>query len=167
MDVHFAGQMKELSETLEETRKTAKSTDAAYRKALESHSDQVAEQLGVYAGSFGQTAASFETLQGSVDGLLTLTAPLLRQVIAHQEALLKAIEDETTASKVIGRAASELSAAAQASRETVGQFITLAERLREANKAAGGGNAGGGSDKRVVQALRALRSGFGETDEAS
>ena len=83
------------------------------------------------AADIARTAAGFEALQSSLESMITLITPIMRQIIENQESLLSAMEAESSASKVIGRASSELSAAAQASRETVERFIALAERLRE------------------------------------
>ena len=158
---HFGKQMKELESALQETTKAAGAMQSAYQQSLEKYQAAVAESLADYAGSFSQTAANFESLQAAVDNLLTLSGPLLRQMIGHQEALLSALEQESASSKIIGRAASELSLAAQASRETVEQFVTLAERLREASKTISGGSGGarnGGAERELVQKLRALKS---------
>jgi hypothetical protein len=164
---NFGKQAKDLKSTLEETEKAAKEMNKAYKESLELHHKSVEDSLQAYAGSFGQTAASFESLQAAVDNLLTLTTPLLRQMISHQEGLLSALEQESASSKVIGRAASELSQAAQASRDTVEQFVTLAERLRETSKVIGGNGAAfrGSADKELVKQLRALKSDFSEASE--
>jgi hypothetical protein len=166
-------QAKALTGTLEETRKAAQDMHRAYKESLEQHHLSVQDSLQAHAGSFGQTAASFETLQASIDNLLTLTTPLLHQMIGHQESLLHALEQESASAQVIGRAAGELSLAAQASRDTVEQFVTLAERLRETGKAMGGGSSSGstsappprGIDRNLVRQLRALKSEPGSPTE--
>jgi len=89
------------------------------------------DALARSAGNLSKTADSFDALYGAIENLVTLITPVLNQVIENQESLLGAIESETTASKAIGRASSEMSSAAQASRETVERFIALAERMRE------------------------------------
>jgi hypothetical protein len=94
-------------------------------------------------------------------------------MIGHQESLLHALEQESASAQVIGRAAGELSLAAQASRDTVEQFVTLAERLRETGKAMGGGSSSGstsappprGIDRNLVRQLRALKSEPGSPTE--
>jgi methyl-accepting chemotaxis protein len=167
----FGEQARALTGTLEETRDAAHDMHKAYRDSLEQHRASVQDSLQAYAGSFGQTAASFASLQGSIDNLLALTTPLLHQMIGHQEKLLHALEQESASAQVIGRAAGELSLAAQASRDTVEQFVTLAERLRETGKAMGGG--GGvsapppprGIDRDLVRQLRALKSEPGSAAE--
>jgi len=163
---HYGKHTKELKTALEETEKAAREMNKAYRESLAEHHKSVQDNLQAYAGSFAQTAASFDALQSSVDNLLSLATPLLRQIISHQEGLLSALEQESASSKVIGRAASELSLAAQASRDTVEQFVTLAERLREASKAVGSAGTAPSSrvgvDRELVRQLRALKSEVSE-----
>ncbi len=131
------------------------------------------------AADIARTAASFEALQGSLESMITLITPIMRQVIENQESLLSAVEAESSASKVIGRASSELSAAAQASRETVERFIALAERLREigATMNVRSGTAGARSERssrltvparteKLTQAVRELKNVARETSEA-
>ena len=159
---NFGKHMKELEAALQETTKAAGGMQKAYQESLDRHQVAVNESLASFAGSFSQTATNFESLQAAVDNLLTLSGPLLRQMISHQEALLSALDQESASSKIIGRAASELSLAAQASRETVEQFVTLAEKLREASKTiSSGGGAGarnGNAERQLVEKLRALKS---------
>lgn len=98
--------------------------------------DEVSRSAVAHTGADLQSAAaSFEGLHTVVENLVTLVAPTLRQVIENQESLLAALDEESRSSKVLGRAASELGSAAQASRETVERFIALAERMRETSNA--------------------------------
>ncbi len=87
------------------------------------------------ASDIARTAESFDTLHAGLQNMMTLAMPILNQVIGNQESLLMSLESDASASKSIGRASSEMSAAAQASRETVERFITLAERMREVSNA--------------------------------
>lgn len=169
LDQSFGEQNRELAGTLQETRKAAQEMHATYKASLEQHHLSVQDSLQAYAGSFGQAAANFETLQAALDNLLGQTTPLLRQMIDHQDRLLAALEQESASAQVIGRAAGELSLAAQASRDTVEQFVTLAERLRETGKAMGAGGGGGsappsprGIDRDLVRQLRALKTEPGD-----
>lgn len=166
LDQHFSAQFDTFKSTLEETRKAAAALDESYRTLLEEHRKQIAEDLGTHAESFERTAANFETLQGVLENLITLVSPMMRQIVDNQESLLNALDQEASASKVISRAAAELSTAAQASRDTVERFITLAERLRETSKAMGGG-ANAPIDPGTISELRALRSSFLEDTRSS
>ena len=127
--------LKTYSETLKSgvdrhSKEIAKLIDGALKQVK-----QTADSTLGQAGSDLQNAsASLDGLQESIDNLVTLVTPILNQVIDNQENLLHAIESESASSKVIGRAAGELSAAAQASRETVERFISLAERMRETSR---------------------------------
>ena len=97
-------------------------------KAVESLSGQ---QLERATEDLSKTAESFGSLHTALENLVTLVTPMMRQVVENQESLLSAIESESSNSRVLSRAASEMSAAAQVSRTTVDRFMALAEVLRE------------------------------------
>ncbi len=108
-------------------------------------------------------AASLDGLQETIESLTTLVTPILRQVIDNQEGLLSAIESDASSSKAISRAANQMSAASQASRETVERFITLAERLREISRTLqsdGRKGAAGGKERNdeLSKAIKELKS---------
>ncbi|MFQ5533348.1 MAG: hypothetical protein ACE5EM_00805 [Sphingomonadales bacterium] len=124
------------------------------------------------AGDMARTAESFDALHGAVENMLTLIMPTLHRVIANQENLLAALESDASASRVISRASSEMSAAAQAGRDTVERFITLAERMREVSSTINANTAGirnaprrapAAASKRLAQAANELRNVVNET----
>jgi len=165
-DEHFGDQFQTFRSTLEETRQAAEALDESYRASLEDHRKQLVQDLSAHADSFERTAANFEALQSVLENLITLISPMMRQIVDNQESLLNALDQEASASKVISRAATELSTAAQASRDTVERFITLAERLRETSKAMGG-TPNAPIDPGTISELRALRSSFLEDTPSS
>jgi len=166
LDQHFGEQFQTFRSTLEETRQAAEALDESYRASLEDHRNQLVQDLSAHADSFERTAANFEALQSVLENLITLVSPMMRQIVDNQENLLNALDQEASASKVIGRAATELSTAAQASRDTVERFITLAERLRETSKAMGG-TSGAPIGPGTISELRALRGSFLEDTPSS
>lgn len=128
------------------------------------------------ASDIARTAESFDALHAGLQNMMTLAMPILSQVIDNQESLLTSLESDASASKSIGRASSEMSAAAQASRETVERFITLAERMREVSNTLRAAVSGGrlevpgrpGTPKgsrRLSQAVQELRNVARETAE--
>ncbi len=136
----LATQLKRLSTGLSrEVEAHSKRFDAFLASAL----DRVEEitKTAVAAGSedLAKTAAAFQGLQTVVESLALSVTPILNQVVDTQERLLAAIEEETAAGKAIAGAASDMNAAARASRETVEKFVVLASAL-------GGGHAASGGD---------------------
>ena len=128
------------------------------------------------ASDIARTAESFDTLHAGLQNMMTLAMPILNQVIDNQESLLTSLESDASASKSIGRASSEMSAAAQASRETVERFIALAERMREVSNALQAAASGERlempartgmpkASKQLSQAVRELRNVARETAE--
>ena len=113
-------------------------------------------------------------MHAGLQNMMTLAMPILNQIIDNQESLLTSLESDAAASKSIGRASSEMSAAAQASRETVERFITLAERMREVSNELQAAVNGGGQEmpsradtsmasKRLSEAFQELRNVARET----
>lgn len=144
---NLTNDLKAYSETLKtgvdrHSKEFAKLVDGALKQVKET-ADSTLGQAGT---DLQNASASLDGLQESIDNLVTLVTPILNQVIDNQENLLHAIESESASSKVIGRAAGELSAAAQASRETVERFISLAERMRETSREIRGLRGGGKDD---------------------
>jgi hypothetical protein len=103
----------------------------ALDRAMTSLESMANQQLQQTTDDLSRTALSFETLHTSLENIVTLMSPMISQVIENQESLLRAIESESSNSRVLSRAASEMSAAAQVSRTTVDRFLALAEVLRE------------------------------------
>lgn len=88
-----------------------------------------------------KTAAAFQGLQTVVESLALSVTPILNQVVDTQERLLAAMEEESAAGKAIAGAASDMNAAARASRETVEKFVVLASALSGGAASAGDGSA--------------------------
>ncbi len=89
------------------------------------------------AADLARTAESFGHLREMVESLVLSLTPVVNQVVDTQNRLISALEDDQAGSKVIARSASDMSAAARASRETVERFIVLAEKLSESRTAGG------------------------------
>jgi len=114
-----------------EANRHAEQFNTALERAIATIESLGTQQLGQATEDLTKTAASFDSLHTSLENLLTLVTPTMRQVIENQESLLHAIESESSNSRVLSRAAAEMSAAAQVSRTTVDRFMALAEVLRE------------------------------------
>ena len=139
----LSASVKEISEKLGEDTKGIAETmaadanrhaeefNAALEKAIETVKTLAGDQLESSTNDLSRTASTFESLHTSLENIVTLVTPMIRQVIENQESLLTAIESESSNSRVLSRAASEMSAAAQVSRTTVDRFLALAEVLRE------------------------------------
>lgn len=114
---------------------------AALDKAVKSAETLSAKSVEKTAADLAETAQSFGKLNAGVENLVAMITPVLQQAIANQESILAALESESSNSKVLGRAANEMNAAAQASRNTVDRFLALAEALRETTAAIKSGEA--------------------------
>ena len=140
----------------------------ALDRAMTSLESMANQQLQQTTEDLSRTASSFETLHTSLENIVTLMSPMISQVIDNQESLLRAIESESSNSRVLSRAASEMSAAAQVSRTTVDRFLALAEVLRETStnigRAANTNTRGVVSPPRTAKkaALKAGGSSFGD-----
>jgi phage-related protein len=128
----LGNETKEIAEKLAgEANQHAEQFNAALERAITTIEALGTQQLGQATEDLTKTAASFDSLHTSLENLITLVTPTMRQVIENQESLLHAIESESSNSRVLSRAAAEMSAAAQVSRTTVDRFMALAEVLRE------------------------------------
>jgi hypothetical protein len=161
---------KEIAEIMAgEANRHAEEFNAALDRAIEAVKALATDQLQRSTDDLAHTAATFESLHTSLENIVTLVTPMIRQVIENQESLLTAIESESSNSRVLSRAASEMSAAAQVSRTTVDRFLALAEVLRETStnmgKAANTnlrGPAAPAVPKRAAAAAKPRASSFGD-----
>jgi hypothetical protein len=162
---------KGIAETMAaDANRHAEEFNTALEKAIETVRNLAGDQLQRSTDDLTRTASSFETLHTSLENIVTLITPMIRQVIDNQESLLTAIESESSNSRVLSRAASEMSAAAQVSRTTVDRFLALAEVLRETSTNMGRaantnlrGPAAPAAPKRAVAAARRpSASSFGD-----
>jgi hypothetical protein len=112
----------------------------AFQALLNSMLDRVEylteSAVATSAADLARTAESFGRLREMVESLVLSLTPVVNQVVDTQNRLIGTLEDDQAASKVIARSASDMSAAARASRETVERFIVLAEKLSEGRSAA-------------------------------
>ncbi len=126
----LATQLKRFSTGLaREVDKHSKRFDKFLASALDRVETITMSAVATSGEDLAKTAAAFQGLQAVVESLALSVAPLLNQVIDTQEHLLAAIEDESHAGKAIAGAASDMNAAARASRETVEKFVVLASAL--------------------------------------
>ncbi len=118
------------------------------------------------AADLTKTAESLNGLREVVESLVLSVAPALNQVVDTQQRLVGALDDEQAAGRVIARSATDMNAAAKASRETVERFIVLAERMTETRHAATAGRQPppaaaqapqGPPDETLSRAIRQLR----------
>ncbi len=128
----LSGESKDIAASMaEEAKAYSEQFNAALEKTMATIESLGTQQLAQATEDLAKTATSFDSLHTSLENIVTLVTPMMRQVIENQESLLNAIESESSNSRVLSRAASEMSAAAQVSRTTVDRFLALAEVLRE------------------------------------
>jgi len=126
----LATQLKRFSTGLaREVDKHSKRFDEFLAGALDRVETITMSAVAANGEDLAKTAAAFQGLQAVVESLALSVAPLLNQVVDTQERLLAAIEEESHAGKAIAGAASDMNAAARASRETVEKFVVLASAL--------------------------------------
>ncbi|MFQ5957730.1 MAG: hypothetical protein ACE5LF_00020 [Alphaproteobacteria bacterium] len=109
--------------------------DNLLKGALERVDEITHSAVATSGEDLASTAAAFGGLQTVVESLALSVTPLLNQVVETQERLLSAIDDESAASRLVANAATDMNAAARASRETVERFVVLATRLSETSRA--------------------------------
>lgn len=132
----LASDLRRLSQTLgEEVDSHSRQFEALLNNLLNRVEYLTETAVATSAADLAQTAESFTNLRTVVESLVVSVAPILNQIVDTQERLIKALEDEGAAGKIIARSAGDMSAAARASRETVERFIVLAERLSETRSA--------------------------------
>lgn len=175
----LAAQLKRFSSNLgRDVDKHSKQFDALVKKTLDRVEQITNAALATSGKDLAKTSAAFSGLQTVVESLALSVTPILNQVVDTQDRLLTVLDDDGAAGKVIAGAATEMNAAARASRETVEKFVVLASELSEAGRAftgtadiarpkkrRTGGNAGRQtSAKSLGRALSDLRE---ETEGAS
>ncbi len=151
----LATQLKRFSTGLaREVDKHSKQFETLLTNALDRVETITKSAVAASSEDLAKTAAAFQGLQTVVESLALSVAPLLNQVLDTQERLLAAIEDESHAGKAIAGAASDMNAAARASRETVEKFVMLASALGggtvAAPEARDGGKPADGDDRKAA-----------------
>jgi|GEM_PF-6943117 len=143
----LATQLKRFSTGLaREVDKHSKRFDAFLAGALDRVEAITKSAVTANGEDLAKTAAAFQGLQAVVESLALSVAPLLNQVLDTQQRLLAAIEEESHAGKAIAGAASDMNAAARASRETVEKFVVLASALGGGSPAASAKRDGASAD---------------------
>ncbi len=148
----FSDQSSHLREVLEAAAAAAKRIEDAAK--------------GSDAAALHQLADQARTLNKTMDGLgksLRDLRPLLEAGAENGNVIRQHLTSDASVAQHLQKAAKDMGAAAQASRDTVERFITLAEKLREAARALTGpsGEVATPADpeaaRRLSEALRELR----------
>lgn len=167
--------VKSASHIIAQTQKAFDKANADLAKNLTQHEKALSKDFAGYAESLkvatdGQTkaAGTLDQLSASIAASLDGMKPLLDRIAAGQENLMSTIEDEATAAQVIGASSKDLNAAAKASRESIEQFVSLAENLKAVSVAlqnagtASVSKADGDRPAELSQAIRDLKESSGK-----
>ena len=129
---------KELAGIGKSLTEQTKTLSSELAKVVDQSGSGRASSAGAGAGGavkqLSTAADSMKKVQATLDKTMSSILPLLEQIAANQSTLNDLLQRDAGAHKAIGQAADELKSAADTSRETVGQFIELAERLRDTSR---------------------------------
>ena len=129
---------KELAGIGKSLTEQTKTLSSELAKVIDQSGSGRASSAGAGAGpavkQLSTAADSMKKVQTTLDKTMSSILPLLEQIAANQSTLNDLLKRDAGAHEAIGQAADELKSAADTSRETVGQFIELAERLRDTSR---------------------------------
>ncbi len=117
----------ELSQKLERNINEAFKSASRYSKA---QSSELAEALAVHTRSFADTAADFKTAVSGSHALKDSLGPILEDIRQNQEKLVSALDNQTAASGIVGRAAGDIAGAAVSITAILDGLKAATEQLR-------------------------------------
>lgn len=163
----FAKEISGFSAALE---KSAKAHEKALRRLASENLDPLSKTIAnsrKHADKqYMDAAAKLDKMGRSITNLIAEISPSLARIAEGQDAFLATIEKEATAAQIIKQSSADLNAAAHASKETVQQFVALAENLTEigrvlqksvAQVGTSGKAAASGTGEELSDAIRKLK----------
>lgn len=149
---HFGGQIGTMRQMLESAAAAVKALEEAAKGSNAAALKHIADHGRNLARALDHAVKEMRDIR-----------PLLMQSAEQGKAIRQHLESDGSTARQLQKSAKDMAAAAQASRETVERFITLAEKLREAAQAltGPGGELQTPADpeaaRRLSEALRELR----------